>query len=555
MTFSSLLSYLTPHRRVLLAVILLMLAGSAASLAQPWLAGQLTSTLLEEPDTWGASYILTFWLGLLITRSGLDFVSQYYIGSTGESLTANLRSRLFQHLQALPIGYYQDRRRGDVLAMLSNDADHISDFVTHTLVQLLPLLLTFVGAFIAMFWLDPVIALLAMVLLPVYFLVMKVVGRRIRPLSKAWIDAYSNLVSFLEEHLAMLGAVKSFVREPIEAKLFETKNSHLLSLSKQQLLIQSLLSPAVGLLAGLGLLLLLSLGTDRVANGQLSPGELVTLLLYAMLMSQPLRGLANVYGQIQQTRGAAERILEFLGQQPETTDNGLPDLMRTKGDIRFENIDFTYPGGKPVFCGFDLHIRAGETVALTGSNGAGKTTLSFLLMRMAEPEQGRILIDGVDISKVNLASLRRQIGVVAQHTLLLNATVAENIAYGLPLVDQTGIESAARKAGAHEFILDLPQGYKTLIGDQGMKLSGGQRQRISLARTLLTDPLILIFDEATSMLDHFGEAWFIGECRKSLKEKTVIIITHRPASLALAERSISLEPTGEEQDPSIEVTL
>ena len=190
--------------------------------------------------------------------------------------------------------------------------------------------------------------------------------------------------------------------------------------------------------------------------------------------------------------------------------------------------------------GLDLHIAAGETIAITGPNGVGKSTIAHLLMRMADPDSGQILIDGTDIAQVSLASLRGQIGLVAQHTLLVNGTVAENIAYGQPLVKQASIEQSARAAHAHEFVSHLPDGYETVIGDQGLRLSGGQRQRISLARTLLVDPPILILDEATSMFDPAGEEGFIAECRDLLGGKTVILITHRPASLGLADRILKL---------------
>ncbi|RLA44041.1 MAG: ABC transporter ATP-binding protein [Gammaproteobacteria bacterium] len=542
MKFSMLLQYITPHRKVLLGVVALLLAGSAVTLAQPWLAGQLTAVILAEKSstTWSMQNILLLWLVLIIIRSVLGFLTQYSIGSTGEIMTARLRSRLHQHLQALPLGYYQRRRSGDVLALLSNDAAIISGFVTDTLVQLLPLLLTFTGAFAMMALTDPFIAMLAVLLLPFYFLLMKLIGRRIRPVSRAWIDAYSDLITFIDENLGMLPAVKAFTRERHEKQRFETRNAALLGFSRQQLFIQALLSPAVGLMAGLGLLLLLWLGTARMTNGELTAADLVSLMLYAMLLTQPLRSLANVYGQVQQTRGAAERIIEFLSEQPEPEDDGKPALPPTTGDIRFEQVHFHYPGGKPVLRGLDLHIAAGETVAITGPNGVGKSTIAHLLMRLADPDSGRIFIDGRDIAEVSLASLRGQIGLVAQHTLLVNGTVAENIAYGQPLVEQAQIERAARAAHAHEFITQLPKGYDTVIGDQGLRLSGGQRQRVSLARTLLVDPPILILDEATSMFDPAGEAGFIAECRDLLGGKTVILITHRPASLGLADRVLEL---------------
>jgi ABC-type multidrug transport system fused ATPase/permease subunit len=269
--------------------------------------------------------------------------------------------------------------------------------------------------------------------------------------------------------------------------------------------------------------------------GQLQPSELVSLLLYAMLLTRPVSGLANVYGQIMHTRGAAERLLEFFAVNPEPTGEGKPELPKVRGEISFEHVDFAYPGRPPILRDFSLRIEAGQTIALTGPNGAGKSTLAHLLMRFIDPQRGRIQIDGLDISEFDLQSLRTQVGLVAQNTLLLNGTVAENIGYGCPGVALEEMQEAAKAARANDFIDALPEGYETVIGDQGVKLSGGQRQRLSLARTLLKNPPILILDEATAMFDPEGEARFIEECCELFRRRTVILITHRPASLALAD--------------------
>jgi len=541
--FGLLLSYITPHRRVLMAVLGLLLAGSLLSLANPWMAGLLTASVMDDGERgMGARGLLGLWLGLMLLRSLLSFATQFYIGSTGERITAELRTRLYQHLQALPVDYYQQRRSGDTLTLLSTDAAIISNFVTNTLVQLLPALVTFGGACVMMAWLDWSIAVLAVVFLPAYFIAMKVVGRRLRPLSRAWVDANSHLVSVVEENLGMLPAIKAFTRETHEQGRFEEANQRLFNLSQQQWRVEAALSPVISLLGGIGVLVLLWLGIDHIQSGQLAPADLVTLLLYAVLLMNPLGTLANVYGQVQRTRGSAERIVEFLGQQPEPADEGNIELGTVAGHIEFKNVSFGYPGRSPVFEGFNLEIPAGETLAITGPNGAGKSTLAHLLLRFADPTGGSIHIDGVDTRKATIASVRRQIGLVAQHVLLLNGSVAENIAYGEPGVSRDRIEAAARSAHADAFIRELPEGYDTVIGDQGVRLSGGQRQRLSLARTLLKDPPILLLDEATAMFDPAGEKAFIEECHDILRHKTVILITHRQASLALADRTIRLAP-------------
>jgi ATP-binding cassette subfamily B protein len=531
---------------VLALALVLMLGESAIALANPWIAGRLTERVIQPPASaeagpLGLMDLMALWALLLAVQSGLSFGNRYLLGSTGETMLANLRTRLYDHLQSLPLSYFHAKRRGEVLALLGNDAAHISDFVTGTLVGLLPLLISFTGAFYFLFRISPPIAGMAGVLVPLFFLAMKLIGRRIRPLSSEWVRTHADMFATLEENIGMLPAIKSFTREAHESDRFQRDNLKLLRIAKRQLLVESILSPAVNLLAGIGLLLLLYLGTLQVQSGTLQASDLVSILLYGMLLTRPMSGLAGVYGSVQTARGAAERLLDALAVQPEPNDAGRPLLAPVSGHIRLEKVRFAYPGRPQVLAGIDLEIAAGETIAITGENGSGKSTIVHLLMRFADPDDGRILVDGTDIRDLSIASLRGQIGLVAQHVLLLNGTVRENIAYGRPDADPSEIESAAKSAQADAFIRRLPQGYDTLIGDQGIRLSGGQRQRIALARALLKDPPILIFDEATAMFDPEGELAFLDQCRSVLAQLTVILITHRPASLALADRVLAMD--------------
>jgi ABC-type multidrug transport system fused ATPase/permease subunit len=376
--------------------------------------------------------------------------------------------------------------------------------------------------------------------MPVYYLAMKILGRRILPITSQWIKSWSGMISLVQENLGLIPVIKAFTRESLEGERFEVKNTDFLQLSRKQILIQSIMSPAISFLAGAGLLLLLWVGIGHVESGRLETSELVSLLLYAMLLTQPVSGLANVYGQVMRTRGAAERLQEFFAVQPEPVSQGKPPISQVSGEIEFDQVSFSYPGRDRVLEDFSLHIRAGETIALTGPNGAGKSTLAHLLMRFIDPDSGVIRVDGRDIREVDLHSLRDQVGLVAQNVLLLDGTVAENIAYGKSDASMEQMREAAKAARADEFIDELPDGYDTVIGDQGVRLSGGQRQRLSLARTLLKNPPVLILDEATAMFDPEGEKSFIEECHEILSMRTVILITHRPASLALADRKLEL---------------
>ncbi|MBK7119968.1 MAG: ABC transporter ATP-binding protein [Comamonadaceae bacterium] len=352
-------------------------------------------------------------------------------------------------------------------------------------------------------------------------------------------QAHADSVAIAEENLSMLPAIKTFTREPLESARYRDKIESILHLSNQERLIYAALGPGVQFLAAAGMVLVLWQLSGPMAGR--TPAEIVSFLLYATLLTRPVSALADVYGQTRQAQGALERLSAALTELPEPADAGGQTLPQVRGDIQFQAVRFAYPGRPVALDGISLHIRAGETIALTGANGAGKSTLAHLLMRLMAPGSGRILIDGIDIASLTLASLRRQIGVVPQHVLLFNGSVFDNIAYGLPDSTPTAVMAAARAAQAHAFIMRLPQGYDSIIGDQGIRLSGGQRQRIALARALLKDPPILVLDEATAMFDPEGEKSFIADCHDTLAQRTVILITHRPASLALADRVHRLE--------------
>ena len=530
---------LRQQRWLLLGGLTATLGESLLSLAVPWLGGRVAEGLTGAlPSSLPA--LLTGLLALLTGQAVLRATSGYCLGRATSEMLASLRNRLFKHLLSLPLNYFQQRKLGDTLAILTHDVTRLSQYATHTSVTVVSMLFTVIGAAVLMWRIDWALAVCAIVAVPIFYLLMKIVGRELRPLASQLNSAYAATLATAEESLSMLPAVKVFTRERLIASEFARLNSDVLRIEKREQRIYALLGPGMQWMASIAIVVVLWIGGDRLANGTLGVGGLVTFLLYAGLLTRPVSALSDLYGQTQSARVSIERISDVLNEAAELLEVGEELTQPVRGEIEFRDVSFAYPDRAPCVENFLLHISAGQTIALTGANGSGKTTLINLLTRLITPESGAVLVDGQDIAKVSLRSLRGAIGVVTQNVLLANGTVRENIQWGRDDATQGDIEHAALSAQAHDFILALPNRYDTVIGDQGVRLSGRQRQRLALARALLKDPPILVLDEATSMFDPDGEASLIESCGEVLRNRTVIIITHRPAALALADRVIPL---------------
>jgi ABC-type multidrug transport system fused ATPase/permease subunit len=541
--YRQIFAILTPPKKVLLLLAVLLLIENAVALVIPWLAGQFTKLLLDRPTVpppFSYQQILLVWFVLLTVQGLFVYLNRSLAGATTERMLARLRTRLYDHLQSLPLAFYHGRKQGEILSLLSNDAAILSSFLTVSLVPLVPHIVIALSSLGCILLISPQIAALAGLLIPIFYLTTKILGRGIRPLTRQYITQYADTFSIAQENLTTLPIIKSFTREDVESRRFQDSNTELARLSARYLQHQARLTPLVKLISMAIILFILWIVSDDIASGQLRTGDIVSLILYGMLLTQPVSRLADMYGQTQRALTAAERLVSVFSAEAEQYAGGKP-LPPVRGEIRFAGVAFSYPGNTELFTHLDFTINAGETVAITGANGAGKSTIAHLLMRFAAPDKGAISIDGHDIADVRLDSLRSQIGLVQQQVLLVNSSVMDNILFGRYQADDASVIRAARASHALSFIEALPHGFDTLIGDQGVKLSGGQKQRLSLARALIKDPAILILDEATAMFDPEGEESFVKDNRELFANRTVILITHRPASLELADRILHLE--------------
>ena len=501
---------------------------------------------------WTFQHILIA-VGVLFTvRALLTVAGGFLFAKRAVQISAAMREKTYQHLQALPLGYFQQRRQGEVLSVLTNDVAVISGYLSSSVVGILPSVVTALGSIILMISIDAKMAAAATAAIPIFYVLIKYVGRGMRGISKQLQEAWAKSFAIEEENVSLLPAIKAMARETLETEKHRKSLLEYVQLTTKQQWRQTAIGPGMMWAASMGMLAILWVAGERVIGGEIGKGAIVSFLLYTALLTQPVSAMAALYGQTQHARAAMDRVLALYEQAPEDYGADRPALSVRDGAIEFVDLAFSYPNREPVLRGFNLTIPARQTIAITGDNGAGKSTLVSLLLRFNVPSHGLVRIDGQNVAACSLESLRKSIGYVSQNVYLVNGTLHDNIAYGRPDASAEEVAHAAKLAQAGDFIAELPDGFATVVGDHGIRLSGGQRQRVALARVLLLDPPILVLDEATAMFDPDAELSFLHDCAAALANRTVLLITHRPASLALAERIVRLRSGGESSGPSIE---
>lgn len=537
--YRRLLGFVRPYWGKLTLAGAILAINSVAGLALPLVIRYVVDSALVEGSLQLLNRVTLLLFGLFLVQAVLGFGQAYLLGWVGERVVANLRTALYSHLQAMPLRFFAATRTGELLSRLGSDVTTIQDAVTSTLLSLLSNLIMFVGGVVIIFVMAWRLTLIMLAVVPLAVIGIIILGRWVRRYSRQVQDALAEVSAVAEEALSGVRIVKSFAREPYEIGRYRDGVEQLFGIAIKRVRLGAILGPIIGLLAFSTIALVLWIGSREVIVGRLTPGQLVSFLLYTMMIASPIASFTSLYAQFQRALGASERVFQLLDTPPEMVDaSDAIELPPIRGEVRFEDVCFDYGDSaeaRVVLRDINLVAYPGQVVALVGPSGAGKTTLANLIPRFYDPNCGRILIDGYDIRQVKLQSLREQIGIVPQETALFSGSVRENISYGKLDATPEEIEAAARAANAHDFIMDLPEGYDTLVGERGVKLSGGQRQRIAIARALLKDPRILILDEATSSLDTESEQAVQEALERLMRDRTTFVIAHRLSTITNAD--------------------
>ena len=479
---------------------------------------------------------------IIILQAVFAVTHNYVFGFVGHRMTTDFRIEFFSHIQSLSLRFFQERRVGEILSRMNNDISVIQNALVSIPVALLRQSITLIGAMAIILYLNWKLTGLILLILPPLMIFARVFGKRLRLFSEKLQDQIAQAVVVLEEVASSIKIVKSFTRENYERERFKKEIETAFERAVDKLKISSFFGPFILGLTFMVSAVLIWYGGYQVMSGVTTPGELAAFFLYALIVAGPIGTFVRLYTQIQEASGAIRRVYEILDTAP-TIDN--PEnpifLENITGRIQFENVSFGYRQEFEILHNISFDVRPGQTVALVGPSGAGKSTVIKLLHRFFDASKGSILLDEHDIRSLDRKSFLNQIALVPQETLLFGGTVKENILYGkLDATDQE-LEDAAKKANAHDFIVDLENGYETIVGEKGAKLSGGERQRIAIARAILKNPKILVLDEATSSLDNRSEALIQEAVEKLMEGRTTFIVAHRLSTIHKADQIIVLE--------------
>lgn len=531
-----------PYKARTALAIASLLAATLTSLAPPYLAKVAVDDGVRANDLRTLVLVVALFAIAGAVALAASSAQTYFTGWTGERILADLRTALFRHLQRLSLGFYERNRAGVIISRLTNDVDALDQLVTDGVTTLVQNTLVLVGSAIILFFLDWRLALATMTVLPLMAAATALFRIYSSRAYRAVRERLGLVTATLAEDIAGMRVVQSFTREAANERHFREVNDGYRAANYRTVVTNGLYFPFVDFLSTAATAIVLGYGGYLYLEGEVTLGTLLAFMLYLSNFFDPIQQLSQLYNTFLAALAALDKIMDVLDEEPEVVDGpGARELPRIGGHVRFDGVRFGYGEGVEVLHGIELDVPAGTTVALVGHTGAGKSTIAKLLARFYDPRAGRITIDGVDLRDVTQESLRRQLGIVPQEGFLFAGSVRQNIAFGRPDARPDQVLAAAEAVGAHEFVLRLPDGYDTELGERGVRLSIGQRQLVAFARALLADPRILILDEATSSVDIGTERRIETALRRLLADRTAFVIAHRLSTIRDADLIVVLE--------------
>jgi ABC-type multidrug transport system fused ATPase/permease subunit len=556
-----LLGLLRPYRGRVALMLAAMLAATGAGLAPPYLVGQAIDAGIESGDAGALRLVVAAFLLTAIVYWGATYAETYLVGWVGQRALQDLRQRIFAHLQAMSIGFFTRRQPGVLISRLTNDVSALDSLVTDGIVTLFSSTLTLLGVVVILLLLDVQLALITFLtfpLLAIASIVFRIVAANAYRVTR---EKIANITAHLQETLSGVRVVRSFAQEPRHVQRMDVLNEENYDANLKTVYLNAAYFPVVELLSAVGTAVIILYGGYQALEGAIAIGVVVAFIGYLQTFFDPIQQISQLYTTYQQGMAALDKIFDLLDTEPEMVDReDALDPGRLRGEIGLEDVSFSYTGAPPprrpsgaspadsadegsgwALRDIDLHVPAGQTLALVGETGAGKSTLAKLVARFYDPQEGRVLVDGHDVRDLRSSCLRGQLGIVPQEGFLFSGTVRENIAFGRPDATDEEIRAAAGTVGADEFITALPDGYETEVGERGIHLSAGQRQLVAFARALLAEPRILILDEATSSVDVRTERQIERALERLLIGRTAIVIAHRLSTIRRAGRIVVLE--------------
>ncbi len=542
MQWRRMLGYLRPYKARLLLALAALTISAALSLIFPAVIGNVVDSVLSVGDETLLNSITLALLAVFLFRSLTSFLEVYNLNYIGERIVVDLRQQLFQHLTTLSLGFFAGRRVGELLSRASSDVTVMRTALTNNINTLLQQVMIMIGSVVIMFALNWQLSMFIIIIMPLLVIFGFAFGYFLQRISTQVQDEIAAASVITEEVFQNVREVKSFAREPYEVSRHNGAINRAFRAALRLLRIRAVFGPLVGFLAFGALSMTLWFGGREVLAGRLTGGELVTFLIYGLTVGGSFASLVSLYSEFRAAMGATKRVFQLIDTTPEIRN--APDaitLERAEGRITFDHVSFRYTERQDVLNDINLDIAPGEIVALVGPSGAGKSTMFNLIPRFYDVQNGALRIDGHDVRTLTQESLRAQIGIVPQETLLFGGSIRENILYGRLEATQDDVIAAARAANAHEFIMEMPDQYESVVGERGIRLSGGQRQRIAIARAILKNPRILLLDEATSSLDNESEQLVQDAFMRLMKDRTTVIIAHRLSTVRIAHRIAVLD--------------